>query len=582
MYKKDSTIVEKTLSFLDKSQKLQGIKLIFLMLLSTIAELFGLSLLIVVLGYLLGTNSEITSNLPVESFISFLGLGNDQLIVGFLIIFSVIFSIKLLLLITTSWVESRYIATFKKKLSDNLFSNFLNRETSSLLKKNSSEYFRNFTTEIDWTSRFFSCAIKVILDLIIVIALFGFLLFFDPITSASVLLTLSILTVVYYFSIKDILLKWGKKGLYNRQKRLQFVSEGFAAIKYIKILAKEKFFFDKFSLQNTILADLSFKINFAQSLPKHILEYFLFITILVLLLILFQKNYSYSEIITILSVYTITAFRMIPSVNRIWGNTQAMRVSYPSLDRIFLESQTPVKKKKEKLENFTFKREIKIDIKSFFYKNKRKFNLKNILIKLKKNSKLGIIGPSGSGKSTLIDIICGFIKSNKGDVYIDGQSISNNLEGWQKNIGYIPQKVVILENTLRENILFGLNKKKISDKKIIEIIKKVNLYKFFKKLPHGLNEVIKQEGLNVSGGEMQRIGIARALMNNPEIIILDEATSALDSFTENNILKEINLLNKTIIFVSHRINSLKFCDKVYNIKDNSVKNFSEISRILKI
>ena len=139
-----------------------------------------------------------------------------------------------------------------------------------------------------------------------------------------------------------------------------------------------------------------------------------------------------------------------------------------------------------------------------------------------------------------------------------------------------------MENTLRENILFGLNKKKISDKKIIEIIKKVNLYKFFKKLPHGLNEVIKQEGLNVSGGEIQRIGIARALMNNPEIIILDEATSALDSFTENNILKEINLLNKTIIFVSHRINSLKFCDKVYNIKDNSVKNFSEISRILKI
>ena len=582
MYKKDSSIVEKTLSFLDKSQKLQGIKLIFLMLLSTIAELFGLSLLIVVLGYLLGTNSEITSNLPVESFISFLGLGNDQLIVGFLIIFSVIFSIKLLLLITTSWVESRYIATFKKKLSDNLFSNFLNRETSSLLKKNSSEYFRNFTTEIDWTSRFFSCAIKVILDLIIVIALFGFLLFFDPITSASVLLTLSILTVVYYFSIKDILLKWGKKGLYNRKKRLQFVNEGFAAIKYIKILAKEKFFFDKFSLQNSILADLSFKINFAQSLPKHILEYFLFITILVLLLILFQKNYSYSEIITILSVYTITAFRMIPSVNRIWGNVQAMRVSYPSLDRIFLESQTPIKKKMEKTKNFTFKREIKIDIKSFFYKNKRKFNLKNILIKLKKNSKLGIIGPSGSGKSTLIDIICGFIKSNKGDVYIDGQSISNNLEGWQKNIGYIPQKVVILENTLRENILFGLNKKKISDKKIIEIIKKVNLYKFFKKLPHGLNEVIKQEGLNVSGGEIQRIGIARALMNNPEIIILDEATSALDSFTENNILKEINLLNKTIIFVSHRINSLKFCDKVYNIKDNSVKNFSEISRILKI
>ena len=164
-----------------------------------------------------------------------------------------------------------------------------------------------------------------------------------------------------------------------------------------------------------------------------------------------------------------------------------------------------------------------------------------------------------------------FKKCQKAPIEVDGKSINTNLEGWQKNIGYIPQNIVILNQSLKENILFGTNSKKFSDKKIIDILKKVNLEYFLKKLPNGLNQLIKQDGQNISGGEKQRIGIARALLNNPKIIILDEATSGLDTFTESKVINTINKFKMTIIIVSHRINTLKFCDKVYSIENNTLK-----------
>ena len=195
---------------------------------------------------------------------------------------------------------------------------------------------------------------------------------------------------------------------------------------------------------------------------------------------------------------------------------------------------------------FGVNKNLKINIKKFQYDGKRDFFLKDIFINIPRNSKVGIIGPTGSGKSTLIDIICGFKKLKEKAIEVDGKCILSNLEGWQKIIGYVPQEVVILNQSLRENILFGSSSEKFSDKKIKKILDQVNLNQFFNKLPNGLSQTIKQDGQNISGGEKQRIGIARALLNDPELIVLDEATSALDLFTEAKVINTIKKLKKTI------------------------------------
>ena len=313
------------------------------------------------------------------------------------------------------------------------------------------------------------------------------------------------------------------------------------------------------------------KTTFLALIPKHTLEYILFLSIILLLFFLVKNEFQNEQIFQMLSIYTLSAFRVTPILARILSSTQNIRFTYPSFEKIFIENNYPLLTKEEIVKRFTFEKLISIKIDKFSYVNKNDFFLKKILINIPKNTKIGIIGDSGSGKSTLVDIICGFRDLKKNYILVDGKPIKLNLTGWHKIIGYIPQNVVILNQSLRENILFGADRRIYSDKEIINILFQTELDKFLKKLPNGLSQIINEDGHNISGGEKQRIGIARALLNNPDIIILDEATSSLDSITEDKILKMIKNLNKTVIIISHRVNTLNFCDKIYNIKNNTLE-----------
>lgn len=566
-------------SLLDKKQKNESFSLIFLMTISSLFELLGLSLMIVILNFFLNTNSESQANFIFTNFSDVVFLKDYLGINSIVLLLLIIFSLKILIMIYVSWLEVNFITEFKEILSNKLFNNFLNRDSSQVLKNNSSEYLRNFTYEIDLTTLFINSIIKIILDFIVLSAIVIFLFFFDPIVSVVIFFIFILISLLYYFIVKDLIFSWGNKRIKFQKNRIQFISESFSAIRYIKILAREKFFFNKFYLQNKNLSKVNLKISFINTIPRHVLEFLLFFLILSLLVFLSHNNYESNEIIKIISIYTMAAFRLIPSINRIISNFQSARFTYPAFKKILSEMKIPILIPNIDSNRFYFKKNIFIKINKFSYDNNIKNLFQNTSIKFKKNSRIGIIGPSGSGKSSLINIICGFIKHD-GFVKVDDKSIHENLSGWQKNIGYIPQKIVILNDTLKENILFGL-KKKCSQQDIVNVLKKVNLFQFYKKLRYGINTIIKQDGLNISGGEIQRIGIARAIINNPEIIILDEATSALDTFTENKILKEISLLKKTIIIVSHRISSLMFCDKIYSIENNKLRYFNGYKNLIK-
>ena len=567
-----SSKINRILSFIDKDQRRSGIFLILLMFIASIAELFGLGMVILMINSFLDVKNSL--DFPLGNYLE----TNIKSINSLLILFLIIFTFKFLIMILVVFSESKFMATFRERISFKMFKNFLNRDTTNLLKKNSAEYLRNFTEEITQSNTFYYSLIKIILDTILFVVFVSFLIVYNPTISISAITFFSLASLAYFFIIKEKIAGWSKTALKNRKKRIQFVNESFSAIKFIKILSSENYFLSKFESHNSSLSKIIFKMNFLNLLPRHTYEYILFISILLLIFFL-NTQLANEQMIQILSVYTLASLRLIPIINRTLTNLQNIRFTYPSFNKLYIEHNHPVIEKNSKPPIFKFEKKINITFKKFHFENKKEILLKDINLDIYKNKKVGIIGPSGSGKSTLIDIICGFQKLKNGFVASDGKKIHLNLEGWQKNIGYIPQNIVILNQSLKENILFGSNPKFFDNKKIINILKAVELDYFLKKLPKGLNQIIKEDGQNISGGEKQRIGIARALLKNPKILILDEATSGLDTFTESKVLDTINKIKKTIVIVSHRINTLKFCDKVYSIKNNTLKeiNISQLN-----
>lgn len=560
--------MHKLVNLFDYNQKIKFIYLIFFMLIASFLELLGLGMVVLILNSFLSLNDE-----HFQIINDFLGFFFKSEITFELILFLILilFSVKLLILIFVSWVETDFLAKFREKISNKLYHNFLNRDVLNILRKNSAEYLRNFTEEITTSNLFVYSCLRIILDSILLFTFLIFLMYFDPLITGIVFLIFSSVGVIYYILIKNKLASWAITSLDNKKKRIQFISESFSAIKSIKILSKENYFLDRFKRQNFSLSRIQFKVNFLKSLPRHILEYILILSILLLFFYFIKNQYSNESIIQLISIYTLSAFRVVPLINRLLGYMQHLKHTYPSIGKLINENEQKIRIKKKKTSKLEINKNIKLFVKNFSLDNNKNLLLRNVDIDIKKNSQIGIIGQSGSGKSTIIDILCGFRKNEFSKLKVDGKIIDErNVENWQKSIGYVPQNIIILNQSLRENILFGSDKKLNTNYILNNLIKKVELNKFIKKSKSGLSQIINQDGENISGGEKQRIGIARALLNNPELIILDEATSGLDYETENNVLYTIKKLKKTTLIVSHRLNALKNCDKIYTIKNKEI------------
>ena len=561
--------MKKIFNLFDYKLKIKILYLIFFMVLASFLELMGLGLVILILNYFLGLDDNFTKIINDYAQYYFkINIDSEQIIFFIFILFT----FKLLVMILVSWMESGFYAKFRENITNKLYHNFLNRNVKNLLRKNSAEYIRNFTEEIQVSLLFITSSLKLILDSILIITFLIFLIYFDPIITLAVYIFFSSLGIIYYKLVKNKLSNWAIISLENRRKKIQFITESFSAIKSIKILSREIFFLDKFKKQIESISRIQFKINFLGELPRNILEYILFISILALFFFLIQNNYSNENIIQVLSIYTLASFRLVPIMNRFLGHMQKIKYSYPSINKLIIENEQKIDPINSVAKKIKLKKNIILIIKKFSFNGRKDFLLKNVNIEIKKYNKIGIIGDSGSGKSTIIDILCGFQNNESSKLIVDGTDIfrSSYLNNWQNSLGYVPQNIIILNQSLRDNILFGADKKIFNDEILKDLLKKVELEKFVKKSKNGLSQILRQDGENISGGEKQRIGIARALINDPDLLILDEATSGLDYETENNILKTIKKLRKTSIIVSHRLNALKDCEKIYLLKNKKL------------
>lgn len=223
-------------------------------------------------------------------------------------------------------------------------------------------------------------------------------------------------------------------------------------------------------------------------------------------------------------------------------------------------------------ERIHLRQEMEIRNVSFSYEKNNKEILSDFSLTIKQGERVGIRGASGAGKSTLMNLMLGLYTPDKGEILIDGVELNTSTRRmWQNCVGYVPQSVFLLDSTLLENITLGVKTEDIDHKRVMEVIEMASLTEFVKLLPDGLNSRIGEAGCRVSGGERQRIGIARALYKNPDILFFDEATSSLDRTTEQSINFSIEELSKrnsniTIVAIAHRDSSLEFCNRIINIE----------------
>ncbi len=561
-------MIKKFLYFFNKNQKKSLIFLFIFMFIATILEMVGLGFIFSIAGSITSSNSN---NLLINKVASFASLDKTEVLLYLLLAFLLFYIIKVSFLIFFNWFESHFLYSYKEYLSSKVFEKYLNQNFSFFYNRNSSEFIRNLITEVDQFTAYLFSFLKLTLEVIVAVGIFCLLAYINLYFTILIAIIFLFFSSLYFFLLKEKLNTWGLLRQSSIQKRIQFMQEGFDGIKIIKLLGRENFFFKKFKTYNINLATVSMKTHFFNSMPRLLFELVGIFFISISLFILYNSGNSLIEITQILSVYVAASFRILPSINKIVSSLQYMKLSYPAMSVLYDELKSFREESDQPYENFVFKKNILVDIKKFKYPNSNNFEISDVRLDIQKGQKIGIIGPSASGKSTVIEILTGISEQPTGSITVDGKSIFSNIRGWQQLIGFVPQRIFILDESLRNNILFGLDNRKYTDEKILTMIKKLSLENLLKRLPKGLDGNLGEEGINLSGGEIQRIGLCRALIYDPEILFLDEATSSLDMNTESQILDELKIFKeKTIISIAHRINTLKNCDKIYSFKNGKI------------
>lgn len=487
-----------------------------------------------------------------------------------------IFIIKNTYLALLIYFQGLLIKKIRSNLTEKVFRLYLNSPFKLYYEKNPAFILRNIISETSQTVTLIFQAIQLFRETIILFIIFLLLIYVDAFVSFSIFFIFTLFVGLFFFYTRKIIGKNGKILQRFTALKTQDINEAFGAIKEVKIFNKEKTLERNFNEKINIW-EKSFLINyFLTSLPRLVLETIVILAVVSIVIIFLFMDRDLNTIIPLLSLITVSAVRMLPSFNTISNALSSIKSLSPSynlmIDEIRYLEQIKFVKKEYDGRKFSFTKNLHFKDIDFKYDIAQKSALLNLNIEIESGSKVGIIGKSGSGKSTFIDISLGLLEPDKGEILVDGVNIQQNIIGWQSQIGYVPQDVYLLDDTIKNNIIFSSNEKKTDIQKLNKIITTCNLNELVKNSDKGLETLVGDRGARLSGGQKQRIGIARALYNNPKVIIFDEATSSLDIENENKIIDEIFTIDrsKTLILVTHRHQIVKNCDIIFLFENGKI------------
>jgi len=568
-------IIKEIFKILSSSKKKEYPKILFFIFCVSIFELFSISLILPLIGFIL--NPEFIEKINIEFvryMYSILGRVNFVLFSIIMFIFSVglkNFSIYLLYRKIFNFIYS-----VESETSIRLLKEYLKRPYLFFINTNSGFLINNLTQEIYKFNDVLLNSFFLINELFLFFGIILILMFVSPETTIFLSLIFFLFGIIFVKIYKKKQEKLGKELVGYDKKKIKILNEIFNSIKDLILYDAKNFFAEIY--KNNLSG--SVKIRGSQSVlrnvPKLFIETFVIFAVCLILFYSVSQNIDFNLFLPQIGLFVISAIRLIPSVTKAAYAFQILTFGKETV--LILNNEinhiNEFKNKEENVEVLKLNNTIELKNIKFSYDNSKYIHY-DFDIKIKKNSFTGIVGKSGTGKTTLLNLILGLVPINSGSLLIDKQEISNKeklLSGWRQNIGYVPQSIYLLDDTLRANIAFGVKENEINLENLNRAIEYSKVNEFIKDWPEGYDTIIGEKGGKVSGGQLQRIGIARALYNNPDIIILDEATSALDENLERKIIEILYDLKKikTIIIVTHRSTNLYNCDQIIDL--NKIKN----------
>ena len=584
------SILKKINYIFNAKQKFQSVLLCMGLFIGAVFELAGVSL-ITQLVSIVTDPSKIHSNALLAGVYDFFNMKDERqffltLVIGLIVVYLV----KNAYLLWINYVQYTFIYNNQLRLSGRLIDCYLKKPYTYHLDKNSAEMVRNVMLD---SERFFQMLLSVFLmlsEFLISALLCIYLLTVDWFITVSVAVILGIFTGLYLILFKNKAKEYGKENQIYDGKMHQSINQALGAVKDIKILHREKYFVDAFCGYGKKKMRAVRNNNVLGQAPKYIIETVCIGAILLVLVIKIFRGEDLSSMITQLAAFAIAAFKLLPSVSKINNFANLIIFLKPSVDLIYRDIKDTEDMKSFELsdasavvEGLDDAKEITVKDLTYRYPHTDRDVLNKINLKIPLGYAVGMVGPSGSGKSTLADVILGILTPTSGSVLYGNMNVHEHPLKWSKKLAYIPQAIYLADETIRNNVAFGIDDDKIDEDRVWAALEEAQLKDFVKELPEGLDTMVGERGVRLSGGQRQRIGIARALYDDPEILVLDEATSALDNETETAVMEAIDSLmgKKTLIIIAHRVTTLRNCQLIFKVEDGKVSEvaYSDIENV---
>ena len=556
---------------------------IILMVFSSVLETMSIALLVPLISSIINESSNSIIQSSINSFILyFTEIFNFQfdnkkdLIFPILILFSFIVTLKVFVVLFFTNLQSEFKFNLINNIAKKIFSYYLNKPYNFFVKNNSSILIRNSSAEIDICANSAVRILTLINEIFLFMFILSFLFFFNLKVTLFFIIVFSFSGGIFILLTKKKMFKLAKDRQLFQGKTFQYAREAFGAIKEVIIYKKFNFFLHQYLDSYKKITLVNWSRDVLQVIPKHLLEYLMFISIFFFIYISQSSFGKIDNIFTTLTIFAAAGYKLLPGFNRIITTIQQIKLSKPAIDIIYEETLGFKKDKQESkaiLKNLNFEKSFEFKKISFSYEKDKKI-LDNLNFSFKKGETIGIFGPSGGGKSTLMDLITGVYQINSGEIFIDEKKIDKLNSAWSANIGYVPQFTYIFDGSFEKNIAFGIPEHEIDKIKLRSAIVNSGLEDLINSFNDKQLKVIGEKGASLSGGQRQRIGIARSLYLDPDIIILDESLNALDLLTENKIIESIKKLNKTLIIISHRKSTLEKCQKIFKVENKKINILS--------